>query len=254
MGWFSESWTTASDALGVRKYVVLGSAAASAAVLSGIVGWALRMNPTSTSGVIFHILFFLFALMAILFVVILNAATKLRMAARPRIALSFEADGPGIAQALVRNPSKVMFAPPNTFVEGSDQRANYVRIRIDAVSEVNVPHCSAAILAFARKLPGETDFTEILLPQNIKIMPDFFEVRVKIPHRIDFLSVGEKENKLYPTAEVGWPFILEKAFNHPAVFQFDIAVNDGRNTKIIKVELDWNGKWDELKGRQISVV
>jgi hypothetical protein len=183
---------------------------------------------------------------------LLHHATQLRQAAEPRLILSFENTGPGIQLAIKKDTPNVLFAPPGTFVPGSERKGMYVRIRIDTSSDANVSGCSAALVGLAIRKANELEFTEVELPQVLAVGPEKFEVRPLIPYRLDILNTDQRDNTLRPAPAILWPFLLSDIFVQPATFRLDIAVNDGRKTKLISIEIDWNGKWNDIKGHEVK--
>jgi hypothetical protein len=235
-------WKTLQEAAGphwLRTISIVGLAAygAASAIEAFALGHGVTFVPTLNSAY-----FVGGAGILLIFWWLLSYAHKLRSAAEPKIIASFETGSAGINQALVRN-----------LPGGSEWKATFIRFRVDALSDTTTDGCSADITALAIKEPGSKEFQPIELPHSLPITPILFYVRPGIPHHIQFLSCDEKTNELKPTSNVEWPFHLEHLFKSPACFRFDISVNDGRKTKVLRIEIDWNGKWNELKGRQIPI-
>jgi hypothetical protein len=128
-----------------------------------------------------------------------------------------------------------------------------VRIQVDAVSNATVKNCTAAIIRLSSKEKAEVDFAIWRLPGTIAIAASPFEVRPGIPVIIDFLKTSIYENRPRPGSNIQWPSIFADIIQSEGTYRFDIAVNGGNRTEIIRVDLDWDGNWNSMWGRQVPM-
>jgi hypothetical protein len=67
---------------------------------------------------------------------------------------------------------------------------------------------------------------------------------------IDFVKCDEEHNRLLVVGH--WPAVLQDAFNDHAFYTFTLTVNAGGVSQSHKVEVMWNGKWNEMTARGVT--
>jgi hypothetical protein len=60
-------------------------------------------------------------------------------------------------------------------------------------------------------------------------------------------------NHFLPTPNCLWPHALSNAFDDPATYRFTFKFHGGGYTDAMAVEVNWNGKWDAVSGRQVNL-
>jgi len=132
----------------------------------------------------------------------------------------------------------------------AETKANYVRIRVDTLSNTNITDCVAFIKSLSkRSLQGS--FTTIIdLPQSILIGDGTpFTIYHHVPKMIDILKCQEENNRIIILGY--WPAIMQNTFVDDGIYTFEICVNAGELSKMQKIEVTWTGRWDKITARDV---
>ncbi len=77
--------------------------------------------------------------------------------------------------------------------------------------------------------------------------------QIDVHHRIrryfDVVKTTDFDNKLDFVSY--WPLTLRGVFANPGVFRFTLSVVGEGITTTTQLELDWPGKWDQIKVREL---
>ena len=171
-------------------------------------------------------------------------AVKLRRMVTPSFSLSTDKGG-AIVIAVDRQ-----YDAGGHFVKEFTSR--YVRIRADALSKINIRDGVAFITELKKRPLQRTDEEIIHLPQPILLEDERrpFTIYHAVPKMIDFIKCDEEHNRLFVIGR--WPIVMENAFEDRAFYTFTIMVNAGGVSASRKVEVMWNGKYDEMTARDVT--
>lgn len=254
MGWLRDRYHTLAEAAGVRKYVI----GVIIATILGAVDWLeeqgrdlfarwfhLASAPEDIDMVFgfpswivgFTVLFFL------LFLWMLEYATKLRLRLKPKFSVSYSNESGAYRKPVLWGNTK---SPTRT-------KGISVRLRIDCDSGIDVEQCSGYLtkVEFRR---GLGEFTEIpiyepnQLPWALQV-GEYLPVSV-FPGVRKYLGVcGSREGRDYfeyrPSRR---SLAVSNEFKDVGEYRFYVDVV-ARNCSPVSVELliKWNGKWDEIQ-------
>ena len=165
----------------------------------------------------------------------------------PNFNLSFDKNGMGIV--LAEHPN-LKSGPTLGTTQETNEKAAYVRIRVDALSKTTIKGCFAFITALEKQPKGTTAFTHIALPQPIPLKGQQFDIIPEVPCMLDFLMSGEWDNRL--VSPTYWPFILRDVFKDEATYRFTFIVNGDGVSKTKRVDVIWKGKWDSIEAVQVA--
>jgi hypothetical protein len=171
----------------------------------------------------------------------------------PEFAISFDPGNRGIVdtdEARQVYHGMSMYGEP--MYRAETKRCKYIRITIEAVSNVPIDGCEAYISSLEKRSNGEESFVNINLPQHIPLQNKPFSVKYGVPHEIDFAKT-DPETGLTPSPNVLWPNVLAHALEEHAVYGFTFTVHgEGITLAPIAVEVDWRGAWNEVSARQVE--
>ena len=162
----------------------------------------------------------------------------------PMLTLDFDQNGDGI----VLTPIKVyqIDAGHQTII---DSNGSYVRIRLSAISDSTVRGCSA-FLTRVEKRDASGNFVAVRMPNSLRLTTTPVDVPQRVPQTIDFLSSGERENKLSIVGAI--PLMLVDVLEDITSYRFSIIIIPQESAdQSITVEINWAGKWITISGRKI---
>jgi hypothetical protein len=176
-----------------------------------------------------------------LFLWMLEYAYSLKQKLTPEIDVSFNPNAEGIVATrteIYANGIKIR-----------DDIANYVRLTLVSRSQKTIKGCAVFLTRLEKQLNSRGPFVEIPLGGALSLSPLPVDVFPRVPATVDFLKVGQFDNKLGGT--VPWPFRLDGVFDDTATYRFNIEVVGNDIAKSIRVEINWPNKWDAISGRQV---
>jgi hypothetical protein len=170
-------------------------------------------------------------------------ATKLT----PRFRVSFNRDAEGLA----RTPILVTYNIAGALVT-NEYDGTYVRVRVEALSDVTVPECSAFLTKLQRENVAGEILYDIPLPHSVLLNGgELFDVRPNIVTAVDFLMCSSQNNKMtVPGSD--WPLALRGIFDQTGTYHFTITVNGGGVSDSVTVSVGWGGRWDRIIAHQVG--
>lgn len=173
--------------------------------------------------------------------------------ATPKFTISFDPENKGIVDTdETRQVFHGMLINGKPMYRTEVKKCKYIRIAIEAISNMPINGCEAYIASLEKRMEGEWDFHSVQLPQHIPLQSEPFSVKYAVPHEIDFAKT-DSESGLTPTPNVLWPNVLAHVFKDRATYRFTFRVHGGGITLApMAVEIDWRGTWNEISARQIQ--
>jgi hypothetical protein len=263
MGWISERIALLADAYMHRKGLVTVSIAVCAFVgaFDPIKNWirsAIRSfvslppwePPPKEGAMIFEVPSWevgCFLLLLVFLYVITEHAVRLKRQLAPKLEIDFVPEGDGITQTPIQLVGKDQ---NGNLVHLGDSNGCYVRIKLIGKTKIAIRNCVVVITQISRKEniinPKER---ELNLGTPIYLTPTPIDVYPRVPRYIDFLQTDERGDKLSLSQPPA--LMIKDEFNTAAIFNFTIAVvGDGVDDEI-KISIDWDGRWDGLKGKKL---
>jgi hypothetical protein len=91
------------------------------------------------------------------------------------------------------------------------------------------------------------------MPNSHRLTRTPVDVPPRVPQVVDFLSSGERENKLSIAGET--PLVLVGVLDEITTYRFTImVVPQDCPDRSICVEINWGGKWNTISGREVELV
>lgn len=233
------------EALGVRRFLI----AAAISTVIGILDFFAKLLGQEKFEPLFGIPNWIVGAFVFLCYVafsVLKRAVEERRRLTPKLQLSFQPEGGG----MVETPEKERDIEGKTIRE---YKAVYLRLCVEAVSDMKVRECSAFLTRIQTK-SADGAFADMDIHGGaLQLAWAHIGPRdVDVPHLIkryaDILKATD-DNRLKFTGM--WPLALRGAFNAVTTYRLTIAVVGEGMTKSIIIDVDWNGKWDEMKAREV---
>jgi hypothetical protein len=173
-------------------------------------------------------------------VAMVEYAVGLKEALTPKLGVTFNPRAEGI----IRTP---MWVTTGDGQVKRDEEAVFVSVTVNALSKTSVKNFIGFITKIEKKMEDGSSFIDIPVYGHIKLN-DPGIVYPRVPSVLNVLRTSKTEGTLNFAAP--WPLTLQDAFKDHGIYTITVEVNGDGVTETIKVEVVWNGKWDEIKARQ----
>ena len=247
MKWFGDRWSLFWAAY-TRHPWVLGAAF----VVCGLVGTSpyllkLVSDLSGEAGIeIFNTQVPLFPVLGIVSLcvaavwMLLEGSAELKRAVTPTIEVLFNPEREGI----IRTPLWVTSQKGDTVEVGEDQSV-YVSVTANVISKTTVKNIVGFVTKIEKKTTGA--FEDIPVYGYIKL-GDPGDAYPRVPTVMNVVRTRKSTGTL-EFVQPG-PLTLRDVFKDPATYRFTIEVSGDGVTETIRVEVDWNGKWDGITARR----
>jgi hypothetical protein len=247
-------WAPIFESIGWRWGVVI---AAGITLPSYLHRWAREHSMTALPDLDWTLGGIIFAAIVVLWRLRLYAANLLDRL-EPKFRVSFN-----------RDSNDITLEPVTRSVEGRPRpttergKATYVRIRVDALANAPVHKCKAFITGISKRKATESLFKEFPLSDNISIYPDIdhgqaqdsdFDVFPEIAKKLTLLISNDNTSTLERALNINWPLRSDDLLTSVGVYRFKIAVYGAGSTRSVIAEIHWNGKWNEIEGREVETL
>jgi hypothetical protein len=176
----------------------------------------------------------------VLFWVMLQHASELKKAVTPTIDVSFNPKAEGI----ILTPIHVAQQRGDA-VEVMEDQSVYVSVTANVISKTTVKNCVGFITKIEKKTTEA--FEDIPVYGYIKL-GEPGDGYPRVPMVINFVRTSKASGTLdfvQPS-----PLRLRDVFKDHATYRFTIEVSGDGVTETIRVDVDWNGKWDGIEARR----
>jgi hypothetical protein len=130
-------------------------------------------------------------------------------------------------------------------------RSSWVRIRLESKTRAIVRDCNVYIIKIEKKTIPTAPFTELPMGNAVRLTNNGINVPPRVPQTVDVFSSGENENTLVFRG-IGYSLLLKDAFVDRTTYRFEIiAIIGAGSEKVLTMEMDWSGKWDEINIREV---
>jgi hypothetical protein len=180
----------------------------------------------------------------VLFLVMLEYSFEQKKAVTPTIEVSFNPKGEGI----ILTPVQFQLTDQKGNVAVGEDEAVYVSITANVISKKTVKN----IVGFITKIEKRktlNQFIEIPVYGYISLGAPG-DAYPRVPTVMNVVRSSRTTGKLDFVQPA--PLRLRDVFKDHATYRFTIEVSGDGVTETIRVDVDWTGKWDEIKARQVQ--
>jgi hypothetical protein len=168
-----------------------------------------------------------------------------QLALQPKLEIDF----PIVSGAIVVTPERAFDQFGRLMRE---YNSVYIRARIKAVAKHSVKHCTAFLVDVQKKRSDSKEFSETGFSDSLQLGWAVIGVKeIEMPHMVtrfvDLLKVSDVDQKLRFCG--AWPLSLNNLFDEHGTYRLKIVVTGQAISESLRIDVEWNGKWDEIKAQ-----
>ena len=244
MDWAKERFIVSNEAIGVRRYVLVGVVL----LIIRFVRWAGEKLQERDMGAFLAIpewTIWVMVILAFLAYFLLEYAVTLHRKLAPKLAPHFLPDG-----------GCIVLTPNKEYEQGKlieERKVVYVRGQVEAITEKAVSACVAYLVKVKKKEPTsgkllDTNFTDPLQLTWSIVGAQEVSIHKHAKRFFDILIVDLKAGQPYVIGQ--FPLTLRDLFKDKTTYQLDLVIVGEGISVPMKIEFEWDGTLN-VKGRRL---